>query len=161
MELKKERYCCCNMLKEFRERGFEPVKDAPKDTILPKRANKNDAGYDVFSPCDIHIPNGLSKTIWLNIKAYMPDNEYARIENRSSLMSKRDVMLFCSGIVDAGYYSNPDNDGNIGIRFLNFGAPYDVKKGDKICQIIFQEYKITDDDVASGERIGGFGSTGK
>ena len=36
-----------------------------------------------------------------------------------------------------------------------------VKKGDAIGQGIFQKYFVTDDDVAEGERVGGFGSTNK
>ena len=37
----------------------------------------------------------------------------------------------------------------------------EVKKGDCIGQAIFQKYLIADDDIAEGERIGGFGSTNK
>ena len=34
-----------------------------------------------------------------------------------------------------------------------------IKKGDAVCQAIFQKFLITDDDNAIGERQGGFGST--
>lgn len=37
----------------------------------------------------------------------------------------------------------------------------EIKKGEAIGQGLFQKYLITDDDNANGERIGGFGSTGK
>ena len=37
----------------------------------------------------------------------------------------------------------------------------EIKKGDAIGQAIFQKYMVTDDDIASGERLGGFGSTSK
>ena len=37
----------------------------------------------------------------------------------------------------------------------------EIKKGDAIGQAIFQKYLITDDDIATGERVGGFGSTSK
>ena len=36
-----------------------------------------------------------------------------------------------------------------------------IKKGDAIGQAIFQKYLVTDNDVAEGERAGGFGSTNK
>lgn len=42
-------------------------------------------------------------------------------------------------------------------------SPFDIilKKGDTIGQGILKKYYITDDDVAQGERTGGFGSTSK
>ena len=45
-------------------RKFEIVKDeaieyGEKDIIMPKRATKNSAGYDICSPTDIVIPAGL------------------------------------------------------------------------------------------------------
>lgn len=142
-------------------RGFEPTSDAPPDTLMPVRANDTDAGYDAFAPHDVILPSGLSKTIWLNVKAYMQSNEYVKVENRSSMMSKHNVALFCSGIIDAGYYSSADNDGNIGIRFINHGKPYEIKKGDRICQLIFHKYETADGDNAKSKRVGGFGSSGK
>ena len=36
-----------------------------------------------------------------------------------------------------------------------------IKKGEAIGQAIFQKYLVTDDDIAEGERLGGFGSTTK
>ena len=37
----------------------------------------------------------------------------------------------------------------------------EIKKGDAIGQAIFQKYLVADDDIATGERTGGFGSTNK
>ena len=37
----------------------------------------------------------------------------------------------------------------------------EIKKGDAIGQGIFQKFLVADDDVATGERTGGFGSTSK
>ena len=37
----------------------------------------------------------------------------------------------------------------------------EVKKGDVIGQVIFMKYLLTDDDKATGTRVGGFGSTDK
>ena len=39
--------------------------------------------------------------------------------------------------------------------------PKALKKGDTIGQAIFQKFLITDEDVATGTRMGGFGSTDK
>ena len=35
----------------------------------------------------------------------------------------------------------------------------EIKKGERIGQGMFQKYLVTDNDVAEGERTGGFGST--
>lgn len=58
------------------------------------------------------------------------------------------------------YYGNPDNEGHIMAQFINF-FPFDIKieKGQRICQGIFEQYLLIDDDVSEGERIGGHGST--
>ena len=43
------------------------------------------------------------------------------------------------------------------LKNINFS----VKKGEKIAQCIFQKYLTVDNDEATGERTGGFGSTSK
>jgi dUTP pyrophosphatase len=71
-------------------------------------------------------------------------------------------MLCCSGVIDADYANNPDNDGNIGAKFMNMGhASYYVEKGERCMQGIFLKYFTVDDDDADGERGGGYGSSGK
>ena len=46
--------------------------------------------------------------------------------------------------------------------FFNFKAEdVEIKKGERIGQAIFQKYLVTDNDIAQGERTGGFGSTNK
>lgn len=65
-------------------------------------------------------------------------------------------------IIDADYYNNPYNEGEIFFQLINL-SPYPIRlqKGDKIGQGIIKNYGITDDDAASGDRLGGFGSTTK
>ena len=47
-------------------------------------------------------------------------------------------------------------------QYFNFqDHDIEVKKGDVIGQVIFQKFLTTDDDVAEGKRVGGFGSTDK
>ena len=66
------------------------------------------------------------------------------------------------GIIDADYYGIPDNDGEMMFAFFNIGTePVIIEKGYAIGQGIFMKYGITDDDNATGERVGGFGSTNK
>lgn len=63
-------------------------------------------------------------------------------------------------IIDADYYNNPDNEGHIYFQLINL-SPFNIiiKKGEIIGQGILHQYEITEDDEASGERAGGFGST--
>lgn len=151
-----------------RTRGFEIAKGFENEGInLPERKTRCSAGYDIESAEDCVIPTfkpGIKPTlIKTGIKAYMPDNEYLMLCNRSSNPKKKGLILSNSvGIVDADYYGNVDNDGAIMFAFYNvFAEDVEIKKGDIIGQAIFQKYEIVDGDNAEGERVGGFGSTNK
>lgn len=151
-----------------RTRGFEIAKGFENEGInLPERKTRCSAGYDIESAEDCVIPAfkpGIKPTlIKTGIKAYMPDNEYLMLCNRSSNPKKKGLILSNSvGIVDADYYGNVDNDGAIMFAFYNvFAEDVEIKKGDIIGQAIFQKYEIVDGDNAEGERVGGFGSTNK
>lgn len=142
---------------------FEPVKGAPLDTKIPMRGTKSAAGYDFYAPYDIVVPaHGLSKLVHFNIKAIMPQDMFLFLRIRSGLSVKHGLMVHCSGIIDADYANNPDNDGNIGAMFINSSdEEYVIKKGERCMQGIFLHYGITDGDNASGNRGGGYGSSGK
>lgn len=149
-------------------RGFEVAKGFENEGInLPKRKTKYSAGYDIEAAEDVVIPsfkNGMNPTlVKTGIKAYMQDDEALMLYNRSSNPKKKGLILANSvGVVDKDYYENPDNDGHIMFAFYNIkDEDTIVKKGDAIGQGIFQKYFVTDDDVAEGERVGGFGSTNK
>ena len=151
-----------------RTRGFEIAKGFENEGInLPERKTRCSAGYDIESAEDCVIPAfkpGIKPTlIKTGIKAYMQDNEYLMLCNRSSNPKKKGLILSNSvGIVDADYYGNVDNDGAIMFAFYNvFAEDVEIKKGDIIGQAIFQKYEIVEGDNAEGERAGGFGSTNK
>ena len=93
----------------------------------------------------------------------MQDDEVLILANRSSNPGKKGLILANSiGVIDKDYYGNPDNDGHIMFAFFNIkDEDIEIKKGDCIGQAILQKYFIADDDVAEGERVGGFGSTSK
>ena len=96
------------------------------------------------------------------LKCKMEDNEYLQIVARSSTPLKYWLVVAnAPGIVDADYYNNPDNEGEIFVQIINF-SPFAIKlnKGDKIAQGIISKYYTVEDDVRNGERTGGFGSTG-
>ena len=151
-----------------RKRGFEIAKGFENSNInLPVSSTKNSAGYDVEAAEDCIIPAfkpGQKPTlVKTGIKAYMESDEVLILANRSSNPGKKGLILANSiGVVDSDYYENPDNDGHIMYAFFNFKAEdVEIKKGERIGQAIFQKYLVTDNDIAQGERTGGFGSTNK
>lgn len=151
-----------------RLRGFEIAKGFENhNIIMPVRKTKYSAGYDVCAAEDCVIPPftfGSKPTlVKTGIKAYMQNDEYLMLCNRSSNPFKKGLVLANSvGIIDSDFYGNPDNDGAFCYAFYNyFKEPLEIKKGDVVGQAIFMKYMTTDNDVAEGERVSGFGSTSK
>ena len=151
-----------------KKRGFEIAKGFENLNInLPVRKTKYSAVYDIEAAEDCIIPafkRGAKPTlVKTGLKAYMEDDEMLLLYNRSSNPGKKGLVLANGvGVVDKDYYGNPDNDGAIMFAFFNLkDEDVEIKKGDAIGQGIFQKYFVTDDDIASGERLGGFGSTSK
>lgn len=130
---------------------------------LPKRSTKNSAGYDFYAMEDIICKPREITMVKTGIKAKMEDNEVLLLFNRSSNPKKKGLIILNGvGVVDADYYGNENNDGEIAGLFYNMrDEDVKIEAGDKIMQGIFVKYGIIDDDAAEGERTGGFGSTGK
>lgn len=103
------------------------------------------------------IPTGLKIT--------MDSDKYLAIHPRSSMGINCLLMLpHQTGIVDADYYNNKDNEGHIFVPMVNL-SPFDIKinKGDRIAQGIIQRYTTLDysgNDYIKAVRDGGYGSTG-
>ena len=117
-----------------------------------------------------HIAN-ITKTFGVKptlvstgMKCYIEPDHYLELSVRSSCPLKYWLMMANSvGIIDADYYNNPDNEGEIFFQMINL-SPFDIKlkKGDIIGQGIIKPYvKCEDDKIAGGAmmRTGGFGST--
>ncbi|WP_027109126.1 hypothetical protein [Lacticigenium naphthae] len=160
---------------------------------LPKRATDRSAGYDFEAAQDITLPSIWkaafsafqlknfegketisfpsenkeylkSSLVPTGIKAFMPKNEYLLLANRSSNPMKNQLALPNGvGIIDADYYANEKNEGEIFFQLINYGLEdYTIKKGERIGQGIFMTYALADrDEPVSAERVGGFGSSGK
>ena len=147
-------------------RGFEIAKGfEDKGINLPERKTKFSAGYDIEAAEDVIIPSfkkGMKPTIIkTGLKAYMQDNEYLMLVNRSSNPGKKGLIMANSvGIIDKDYYGNAENDGHIMFAFYNIkDEDIEIKKGERIGQAIFTPYLLVDNDNANVERTGGFGST--
>ena len=146
---------------------FETVSDAhrkhPNSTIyFPQRGTAHAMAYDFYSPEAFVLAPGESRMVWTDIKAHMP-NFVGLILNVRSSMGKYHVSLAnTQGWIDADYYGNPDNDGNIGIMLVNNGyRDFHVAEGDRIAQGAFVPFFVGCDLPVSLQRKGGFGSTGK
>lgn len=95
------------------------------------------------------------------IKCSLESDTYLELSVRSSSPLKYWLILANGvGIIDADYYNNPDNEGEIFFQVINLSPfPIKLQKGDVIGQGIIKHYITTEDDAATGERLGGFGST--
>lgn len=167
----------------MRVRGFEVCKGyEEKDITLPIRKTKNAVGYDIEAAEDTIILS-VWKTVFSNfskflkgdtnyddvkptlvktgIKSYFCEDEALFLANRSSHPFKKGLVLANSiGVIESDYYENPSNDGELMFAYYNF-FPFDVtiKKHEACGQAFFQKFLVADDDNATGERKGGFGST--
>lgn len=147
-------------------RGFERISNYP-DVNLPKRATKHAAGYDFEAAETVTIQpfstNPKPVLVPTGIKAFMANDEYLQLANRSSNPLKNQLMLANGiGVIDSDYYNNPNNEGHIMFQFINFGdKDITIQKGDRIGQGIFVKYLIVDDNEEGAKRKGGFGSSGK
>lgn len=95
------------------------------------------------------------------MKCKLDPNTFLQLSVRSSSPLKYWLMLANGvGIIDADYYNNPDNEGEIFLQIYNL-SPFNIqiKKGEAIGQGIILPYAATEDDIAAGDRVGGFGST--
>ncbi|GAW64327.1 deoxyuridine 5-triphosphate nucleotidohydrolase [Ligilactobacillus acidipiscis DSM 15836] len=167
---------------------------AAQDIKLPQRATQNAAGYDFFAAKDFVLPSiwkknfikvlaALRKGQTINedemanaqkilkpylvptgIKAYMGDDEYLLLADRSSAPLKRGLVLPNGvGIIDADYYNNDSNEGEIFFQLLNFSLfDQTIKQGEKLGQGIFMPYLTADgEERPQTKRTGGFGSSGR
>lgn len=132
------------------------------DIILPTRATKHSAGFDIYLPEDIEIFQGMTYTTKLDIKCKFDDDTVMLIVPRSSIGFKHGIMLVNTvGVIDSDFYNNAENGGNIGLSLYKFGSGVTkLKAGDRIAQAIFVKYE-TDGIEVNTVRSGGIGSTDK
>lgn len=143
----------CKQMKYYvEEGGFEPV-----------RGHFEDAGMDLRTPTDVVIHPHSSAVIDTKIHCDIPVGYFGKLESKSGLHVKHDVVCL-GGTIDSGYR------GSIVVKLYNMGANlYKFKAGDKIVQMIIQPCILEDwvlvndlEELGDSERgHNGFGSTGK
>ena len=125
---------------------------------------------DTLVTCSIDEVSDLTKQtgfkptlIPTGYKAYMDEDYSLDLYIRSSSPLKYWlIMANSTGIIDADYVDNPDNEGEIFFQVINLlPFPIKIRKGDIIGQAKFVKFAVTEDDhlTEKSERVGGFGST--
>ncbi|MBR9690454.1 dUTP diphosphatase [Candidatus Woesearchaeota archaeon] len=133
-----------------------------KDLPTPSYQHKGDAGMDLYSAEEYTLQPGEYKIISSGIKVAVPEGYELQVRPRSGMAAKHGVtVLNTPGTIDHQYR------GIVGVILINHSKEsYEIKKGDRIAQAIFNEFKSVEikevdtlDETKRGE--GGFGSTGK
>lgn len=133
--------------------GFVPN---GKNVKIPTRSTKMSAGYDFYMPENLEILPMNYKLIDTKVSVKMPNNYCMMLLPRSSNLIKRGLaMPGGTGLIDADY------TGNVNVYLQNITTrTIKLSKGDRIAQGVFVEYGKIPTDRATGQRTGGFGSTG-
>lgn len=134
------------------------------ENALAKNIDDNLKIYTLSEVAELTKKGKLKPTlVSTGVKCSLQEGTYLELSVRSSTPLKYWLIMANSvGIIDADYYNNIDNEGEIFFQLINLSPfPIRLQKGEIIGQGIIKEYKITDDDAAVGERTGGFGSTSK
>ena len=131
-----------------------------ENAYMPTRGSVQSAGLDLYSAYEHTIAPKAKQLCKTDIQIACPDGCYARVAPRSGLTHKHFIDVG-AGVIDQDYR------GNVGVILFNFGdEPFEVKKGDRIAQLILERIYIpTVKELASLDETergaGGFGSTGK
>jgi len=136
------------------------VNKLSENATIPTQGTSFAAGYDLYAAEDAVVVCGTRKLIKTNISMEITPGYYGRIAPRSGLAYKNGIDVL-AGVIDSDYR------GDIGVILYNTDANIDfnVKKGDRIAQIIFEAcYIATLNNVENLDntlrQAGGFGSTG-
>ena len=146
-------------------RGFEIVRNDMRKTVgdvtLPTRGTSKAMAYDFYANDNYVVaPNAMVK-VWTDVKAYMQENECLILNVRSSMGGKF-MLANTQGWIDADYYSNDGNDGNIGVFLKNISDDtLVINKGERVAQGAFFNFLVADNGNTDTVREGGFGSSGK
>lgn len=135
------------------------IKKLSPDAIIPRYALPGDAGMDLFSIEDVTIDPGDRYPVATGLSIELPEGYVSLIWDKSGIALKKGITTM-GGVIDYTYR------GEYKILLLNTGKePYEIKKGDKIAQLLIQsiitaEIEEADELSKTSRGDGGFGSTG-
>ena len=140
-----------------------PVKRLDLDLPLPASAHAGDAGIDLHARIAALLPaRGGRVLVPTGISVAIPVGFFGQVVPRSGLALKHGISLVNTpGIIDSGYR------GELQVIMINTDPAndYQVKRGDRIAQLIIQEVVATTWQVVKeldgDDRGGGFGHSGR
>lgn len=138
-------------------RGFE-ILEGYSGINLPTRKTALSAGYDLAAAENVFVTDKKISLVPTGLKAFFPADEVLLIYLRSSLAVKHNLLLANGvAVIDADYR------GHIILPVISLSGTFEIKRGMRIAQGIFQKYLTVDGDtIGVGEmRRGRFGSTGE
>ena len=142
----------------------QKLKEIYEAILLPKRATKSSAGYDIFAPISFVLNPQREIFLPTGIRCHMDEGWTMLLFSRSGLGTKFYVRLAtCVSVIDGDYYY-ANNEGHIFIKVRNESTqnvPVEISAGSGFAQGVFVPFGVTTNDTADGERVGGFGSTTK
>lgn len=130
-----------------------------KGAKMPTRAHPWDGGLDLFSMEDGYVGCNSHRTFNTGTHIQIHEGCVGYIKSRSGLMVNHGITT--DGTIDAHY------TGPIKVCLFNHGgSKYEVKKGDKIAQLVIHKIELPElelvDSLEETDRgEGGFGSTGR
>lgn len=134
------------------------------DAITPTYSHVQDAGADLYAYEDVVIYPGERHSVRTGIAVSIPNGYVGLIHPRSGMAANKGItVLNAPGTIDSGYH------GELKVILYNTDPyiPVDIKYGDRIAQLVLQEYVHMTFDVvdefshSTSRDIGGFGSTGE
>jgi len=132
-----------------------------EDAIMPTRAHKTDAGYDLYTPIDVMVHGQEREIIDIGIRIELPEGFEGQIRGRSGIAANKGVFVLNSpGTIDATFRGNIKT-----ILFNTSKIPVYFKKGDRISQLVIKRIpEITLEEgyvsIESERGIDGTGSSG-
>ena len=109
------------------------IKKLDEDAIIPTKANRLDAGYDLYAFHGTILQKHAHKLIKTGISMAIPEGYVGLIWPRSGMAYKHGIDVF-AGVIDSSYR------GEIGVVLYNSQySNYSIEKGDRIAQILFKK----------------------
>lgn len=136
------------------------IKKCHKDAKVPAFAHKGDAGMDLHSVEDVLIKPKQRVNIKTGIYMQIPVEHVGLFWDKSGLAAKNGITCL-AGVIDSGYR------GELIVTLLNTSQEnYQIKKGDKITQLLIQkvnqpEIKVVESLSETDRGQGKHGSTGR
>lgn len=127
---------------------------------LPSSGSYGSAGLDLAASEACSLNPGERRAVSTGVKMALPLGTYGKIEGRSGLAIRNGIIIG-GGVIDSDY------TGEIKVILINTGnQPFVINKGDRIAQLIVQQYMLNPqfervEKLPNTERgTNGFGSTG-